>query len=777
MAKQSTIERRRRPASPAAGPTSRRGACAACAACGAYGTYRAYGAHGDVRGEVRGNAGRAPRGAAAGTLRHAVRGALLGTLLGLPAMAAQAQESVVVVGRSIGSAAVAGFGDVALSRSPVQVGVYGQGLVADLGIAQLGGLTRVDASVGEAYNAEGYWSSLAVRGYALDNRYNLRRDGLPISGETAIALGNKERFELIKGTSGIQSGTSSPAGLLNLVVKRPGADRRVATVEARQPGAVALGLDIGQRVGDDVAVRVNASHERLDPMVRNTRGTRSLLAVAADWQPAPASLLQAEFETSHQRQPSVAGYSLLGDRVPAPSEVDPRRNLNDQPWRQPVVFDGDTASLRWQQQLSPDWRLTLHAMRQRLVTDDRTAFPYGDYDPVTFACTYCDRFAADGTFSYWEYISDNERRTTDAWQILVSGRAETGTVRHGLEAGVLGSRHSGRFQDQVFDIAGTGRIDGSLVTPPSAGFTDANTNRDERSTEWFVRDAMSLGPVWQLWAGLRTTRLQRSTVRTSPDGDGSLRPTDFTRTETTPWFALAAQVAPKTLVYGSWGRGLETDVAPNRTRYLNAGESIALRSRQAEVGLKHGTETVEASLTLFTIERDQSADVGSCDAVGTCTRTLDGTTRHRGIEASWIGRAGRWGWSLSAMGLDAERQGSAQSGINGTRPVNVPAATLRAAAEWRAPFLSGLALLARLSAESDRTVLPGDESLRIAGWSVLDLGARWQHEAWGSTWTWRLGVDNATDRRAWKESPYQFGHAYLYPMAPRAWRLALQVAG
>jgi iron complex outermembrane receptor protein len=693
-----------------------------------------------------------------------------------PAGALRAQESIVVVGQGLASSAVAGFGDVPLARSPLQVGVYGQGLLADLGLGQLGGLGRVDASVGEAYNAEGYWASLAVRGFALDNRYNLRRDGLPINGETAIALGNKERIELVKGTSGILAGTSAPAGLLNLVVKRPGAERTTVTLEARDTRSSLLALDLGRRLGDDVAVRINACHERLDPPYRNTRGERSMFALAADWRLGSDALLQAEVESSRQRQPSVAGYSLLGPRVPAPSEIDPRRNLNDQPWRQPVVFEGDHASLRWQQQLDPDWLFTLHAMRQRLLTQDRTAFPFGDYDPATFACTFCDRFAADGTFSYWEYISDNERRTTDAAQALLAGRFATGTAKHSVEAGVLTSRHRGHFQDQVFDISGIGRIDGSLVTPRSAGFTDANTNRNERSTEAFARDAIAFDDTWQLWAGLRTTRLQRSTWRTSPDSDGSLRPTDFQRTETTPWLAVSAQLTSKTLVYTSWGRGLETDVAPNRTRYANAGQSLALLSRQAELGFKHGTETVEASLTLFTIERDQSADVGACDAPGTCTRVLDGTARHRGVEASWLAQAGAFGFNLSAMLLDAERRGSAQPGLDGTRPPNVPRAALRAAGEWREPSVPGLALQARLSAESDRTVLPGDESLRVAGWSVLDLGARWRHEGLGATWTWRLGVDNVFDRRAWKESPYQFGHVYLYPLQPRTWRLSLQAA-
>ena len=37
-------------------------------------------------------------------------------------------------------------------------------------------------------------------------------------------------------------------------------------------------------------------------------------------------------------------------------------------------------------------------------------------------------------------------------------------------------------------------------------------------------------------------------------------------------------------------------------------------------------------------------------------------------------RDGAWTWRVSAMLLDAERRGSVQPGVNGTRPVNVPSA-------------------------------------------------------------------------------------------------------
>ena len=71
-------------------------------------------------------------------------------------------------------------------------------------------------------------------------------------------------------------------------------------------------------------------------------------------------------------------------------------------------------------------------------------------------------------------------------------------------------------------------------------------------------------------------------------------------------------------------------------------------------------------------------------------------------------------------------------------------------------------------------VLP-DNRVATAGWTRLDLGLRYAHTMAGAHWVWRLGVDNLSDERAWKESPYQYGHAYLYPLAPRTWRAALNV--
>jgi len=84
-----------------------------------------------------------------------------------------------------------------------------------------------------------------------------------------------------------------------------------------------------------------------------------------------------------------------------------------------------------------------------------------------------------------------------------------------------------------------------------------------------------------------------------------------------------------------------------------------------------------------------------------------------------------------------------------------------------------LTLLAGLVYESDRRLHTSNVA-SIAGWTRVDLGSRYEHKVGATQLTWRVGVDNVFDKRAWRESPFQFGHVYLYPLAPRTYRVSLQ---
>ena len=681
-----------------------------------------------------------------------------------------ATERIVITGRSLPQ--VSGFAAATLSLSPLQASTLNASELADAGATSLAGVARLDASVSDAYNTEGYWSTLSIRGFVLDNRSNFRRDGLPINAETAIGLANKERVEVLKGISGVQAGVSAPGGLVNLVVKRPGARTRDASLQLQQGGTLIASVDFAERFGEGQALglRLNAQTAELRPQVRDAEGSRRLLALAGDWQLTADSRLEAEFETSHQRQPSVPGFSLRGNALPDAAAIDPRLNLNNQPWSQPVVLDGDTASLRWRQRLSADWQFTAHGATQRLRSDDRIAFPFGCYD-ATADVYYADRYCPDGSFDLYDFRSDNERRRTDALDLQVSGSARTGRLGHEISAGVLNSRRNDHFQRQAYNYTGSGLDDGSVATSPAPDLTDENTNRRERSTEFYLRNMVTVTPQWSVWGGLRHTRLDRKSVRT----DGS-RATAYKQAFTTPWLGVTWRATDAAMLYASWGQGIETDVAPNRARYVNAGQALpALKSRQSEAGIKYDSKGLEASIAAFVITRPLAADIGSCDEDRSCERLIDGAIRHQGVEGSMGKRWGAWSVQGTALWIDAKRHGASDASSNGLAPTNVPKHAMKARFAYDLASVPGLQLQGSLVHEGPRVVVP-DNSVEASRWTRLDIGARWRTRVAGAALEWRIAVDNVTDTRAWRETPYQFGHAYLFPLAPRSWRASVQTS-
>lgn len=697
--------------------------------------------------------------------------ALAAALLGAaPVLAQTSLSTVTVSGRNAQAPVlVGGWGDTPVAKLPLQASVLSSEQLADAGISSLSGLTQLDASISDAYNSVGYVSYLKLRGFELDNRFNYRRDGLPINADTAFALGNKASIEVLKGTSGTQAGTSAPGGLVNLVVKRPTVKLLNLTLGASERGTLQAGVDWSQRfgAGEAFGLRLNAAAAKLRPELRDAEGERQLLALAGDWHVSPDSLLEAELEWSRQSQPSQPGMSLLGATLPDAKSFDPRRNLNNLPWSQPVVFNNSHASLRWQQRLSMDWRAQAHLGVQELKTDDRLAYAYG-----CSAENAWDRYCGNGDFDRYDYRSENERRRGQALDLSLAGSASTAGLQHKLSTGLLLSRYQAHLGPQTYQWSGVGNVFTDLASPPNAEPNDVNTNREERSAELYLRDAVQLSTQWQAWLGLRHSRIARASVRT----DGS-RATDYRQSFSTPWLGLGYAISPALMAYGSWGEGVESEVAPNRSRYSNRGQVLpALKSRQFELGLKSGSSTVDWSLNAFDIRRPLWSDIGACDdQPGSCSRAADGYARHRGLEAQADIKWSGGGLLASAMKLKARREGALDPAANGLKPVNVAETTLKLTARQSLAALPALQFNAGLAYEGPRTVLP-DASLSIPGWTRLDAGLRFEQSRGQQLLVWRVGVDNLTGKRAWRESPFQYGHAYLYPLAPRSWRASLEVS-
>jgi iron complex outermembrane recepter protein len=676
---------------------------------------------------------------------------------------ASSTQTVQVTARNAAdSAGVTGFGQP-LSRTPIQADVIDSKTLLDIGAISLSDVSRLDASVTDAYNAPGYWTTFAVRGFAIDNRYNFRRDGLPINAETVLPIDSLSSIEILKGLSGTQAGTSAPGGLVNLVVKRPDADLRDARLRWSQNGTVGAAVDLSQRFGADRAfgARINASADRLDPNYRDARGHRENLALATDWRIDANHTLEFEVEHNVQSQPSVPAFSMLGDVVPDPHSIDPHINLNNQPWSLPVVTQGNTMSLRYTQALNANWRFQVQALQQRLVSNDHLAFAFG----ANAECDPCDRFASDGTYALYDFRSDDERRQTRDLDVHLSGEFATGALRHALTVGALESRFDARFNDEAYNFVGIGNIAGTAVVPSDPSLTYANTNRTERNTELYLRDTVQIDADWSVWGGVRHTTIHRTSWETAA-GDPTAN-TDYTKSFTTPWLAVSRQFGEHDMAYVSWGEGVESNLVPTHG-YDNGGRPLSSTlSRQVELGYKHGDESRQWGLTVYDV--DQPLD----DALPDGSFGHDGITRSIGLEASAQGRVGPLTLRASALRQRVRRERAMDSSNDGRRPTNIPEQSLKLAATWNVAPVPGLAVLADMDYEGGREVLP-DNSTRIPGWTRYDLGARYTQQLAATTLVWRAGVDNLFDRRAWREAPYQYDHAYLFPLAPRTFRASLE---
>ena len=672
---------------------------------------------------------------------------------------------------------VSGFGDVSAQDLPLSVRNFSQTDMQDAGAQRISDVLLLDASVSESYNLPAYWDQLSVRGFTLDNRYNFRRDGLPISAQTIIGLENKDHIELLKGTSGIQAGTSAPGGLVNYVVKRPPTrptnSVRDVTVSYGPGDNRSVAVDLGDRFGEasEFGYRLNVAHTDLNPYIRQTQGQRDLLALAMDWRINANNRLEWEFEQSHVEQIGANFYSLLDNGAHAtptlPAPVDGTRNITRQPGSRPGVFDGLTGSVRFRHQLDNNWLWTTQYAVQRLRADDRLVYASGCSATVT------DRFCANGDFQIYDYNSENERRNNEVVQTALSGQTSLGDLAHGFTFSVMRQRlvdHMPWMQTSPL-LGTTNSLTGGLTAPSQpSDRSGLMSNTQDSTTEWAAKDRVQFNDQTSAWLGLRYTQLNRQSALT----DGSL-PAQDQRNFATPWLAVSHQLDAGPMVFASTGGGIESELAPNRNTYANAGQALpTLRSHQREVGIKNFAYQSQWQATWFDITRPMSGDSTGCNNGGTCVRQMDGQAHHQGLELNGRTMQNNWTWGGSATWLHGRRENATSDpSLNGQRPINVPTYLMRGLAEYRFTEITGLRTGLRVSREGERPVMEHGE-IMLPAWTTWDLVAHYdtRTDAHAATWTW--AIQNVMNKHYWRESPKQYGQYFLNPGAPRTLRASVQ---
>lgn len=662
-----------------------------------------------------------------------------------------------------------------LLKTPQSISVLGSDLLAATKTGTLSQAIKLDAALADSYNTTGYIESMSIRGFLLDQNSNYRRNGLSISNYAPLALENKDRIEILKGIAGLQSGVSTPGGLVNFVTKSP-VPEPFHTVEwsADGNGGSKLHMDSNGAWGP-VGVRTNVAAEDLASHFSQAGGRREFASLALAGSFTPDTRATIDLEYHHKQQISVPGLGLLdlnGDGIgeSLPPRINPRLNLNQQPWSQPFNATSAIVQLGLSTRLATDWKVHMSLAVQRSEIDDRIAFP----DGCSTASTYVyPGLCANGDVDVYDFRSEAEQRLSWGWEGRASRTLQALGRSHQLSLGLSGR---GNQEDlaplQAYNFSGTTNILKPVPLPADPTLTALNTNGRQRALDAFATLVTEVTPTVQAIGGFRTTSL----ARTSERSDGS-NAVSIAQTVTTPWLAATWQAQEQSTLYASWGQGVELDVVPNRPQqFANYGAALpALKSEQLELGWKWLIHPrFSLSTALFAIEKPVADDlVGT----GLVTRVVGRkTARHRGLELSLQGRVTPTLSVQSSLSiLDARWASALDPTLVGQRVTNIPKVKASMFAEQKLLSLAGLSWHGLLTFEDGKTANAGGSTVLPATWQ-LDTGFRYTQRWSGHSVRWQFQIDNLTDRTFWREAPTQsWGGIYLFASTPRTLRASVAV--
>jgi iron complex outermembrane receptor protein len=209
-----------------------------------------------------------------------------------------------------------------------------------------------------------------------------------------------------------------------------------------------------------------------------------------------------------------------------------------------------------------------------------------------------------------------------------------------------------------------------------------------------------------------------------------------------PTASLMYKPVSNMTVYATFASSLQAgDLAPAGT--VNVGTSLApYRSKEYEVGYKVSLAKIDFTAALFRIQRPFANIFGN-------VFEITGEQVNRGLELSAIGEVIS---GLTVYGgvtlLDAKLENTPLATTNDKIYVGAPKVKGNTLFEYSIPTVPGLVATFNWQFSGPRAA-NDTNSFFVAGYNLFDVGARYTSTILTKRVTWRLAVDNVTDRHYW----------------------------
>jgi catecholate siderophore receptor len=641
------------------------------------------------------------------------------------------------------------------------------------------GITMQAGEGGGASNTAG--DMFNMRGFNASN--SLFVDGVRDDGLISRDVYNLEQVEVFMGPTGSDVGRGTASGYVNMQSKSPHMGRdgsAMLTLGSADEKRLTADLNLAAPQVQDgswfrnAALRVNLLWQDSgvpgrDAVARESRAFAPSLALGIG---TPTRLTVG---AQIMRQDNLPDYGIPGaawnepltpTSVLAPSAVD-QTNYYGSPAYDYDRADQDTYTARVE-----------HDLTGRMTLRNQTRYNRTHREAVVSAIQNVAAFDAATNLVTIARQGNERENTVVSTQTSLSGRFNTGTLRHAANVGVE-IAHEEQFAPTLTGLGTRSPVNifspnpGDVVAGYSPTRGVASTRGDSTTVAAYAFDSIELNQRWQVSGGIRVEHFE--TTFDSVAATGVSTTIDARDNLVSGKAGLLFRATDDGNVYVSYGTSLTPPGGANFTlsaqaNNVNNPSVEPQKSTNYEVGSKWDVAGGRLSLNGAVFHTRNENVIFTVDATATPpVFNQDDEQLVTGMTLGGVGRlTNRWDVLANIGYLDSEFRSQGEAG-NGRRLVLTPAASGSIWSTYRLPVGEGLTVGGGVR-YTGSAFINAANTIKLPAYHVVDALAEYPVNAYLSL---RLNVYNATDER-YIRSINNNGGRYN-PGSPRSAAVTLRV--
>ncbi|MGO2506097.1 MAG: TonB-dependent receptor [Psychrobacter alimentarius] len=659
------------------------------------------------------------------------------------------------------------LGNQDIMDTPFSTASYTNEYIKNQQAQSVGDLLKKDPTVRVARGFGNFQEAYFIRGFVTtsdDTMYNGLYGILP---RQYIATELFERVEVQRGASAMLNGVApsggNAGGTINLLPKRAGnAPLREVTLGYGQGDQGKVAVDVSDRFGTDDAfgVRFNAAYQDGDSAIDDESSTLGLAALGLDYRGDQYRLSADLGWQDNQLEETRPSVNLAGvSRVP--SAPDASKN-----WAQPWTYSNEKdvfGTIRGEYDLN----------------DSITAYGAygvrrGDEDNSLANFTVNN---VDGTGSIYRFDNAREDKVQSA-ELGLRGKWQTGKIDHDwvISANLYDQEEKGAFAYDFGNQPTTNLYhptDYAEVPFTSTAFFGGDLDNPKLTNEKQFQ-SIALADTFSLFDDkLKTTvGVRHQNIETaSYDPNTQAKTDDYNESEWTPSIGIVYQPSLDWSVYGNYieslAPGKRAPLTNENGAVTNGGQNLEpYVSKQTEVGVKYDNGVIGSSLAIF---RTDEARAYTND---NNTFTSAGENRHQGAELSVFGSPSENMRLIAGVTyLSAKQKDTGDATLDGNRVIGLPKLQSNVNLEYDLAAVEGLTLTGDIIHTGARYA-DNANTLKVDGYTTLDLGARYRTVLAGQDVTLKGMVTNVTGEDYWQSVGGYTDFGYLNAGDPTALKVS-----